>query len=55
LAVTGDKFCGSSNILKEFDEFGTYFGKQVLCQLEQMVDTFLAWYAPFFVKKFIDY
>jgi len=53
--VTGDKFFGSNNIFKEFDGFGTYFGKQVLCQHEQMVDTFLAWYAPFFVKKVIDY
>ena len=55
LTVTGDKFWGSNNILKKFDEFGTYLGKQVLCQHEQIIDIFLAWYAPFFVKKVIDY
>ena len=32
LAVAGDKFWGSNNILKKNDEFGTYLEKQVLCQ-----------------------
>ena len=53
--MTGDKFWRSNYILKEFDEFGTYFGKQVLCQYELIGDVFFAWYAPFFVKKVINY
>ena len=46
-----DKIGGIDNIFNKYEQFGTYFGKQVLCQFQRICYKISAWYAPFMMIK----
>lgn len=47
LTVPADKIIGSDDFFNKYEQFGTYFGKQVLRQLQMIFYKILALYAPF--------